>query len=156
MTPVSVRYGFATNSSSLHSLVHGAPSWAGLTKDEIVEQFNPSYAENEYGWSKEEYSSLDDVVMYCLLNHFSRLYSQASKPFIEEGDFYAKYTPQSHEFIVLSMILEDSTKNLLLKAGKYFTDGYIDHQSITGSGNEEEFWNDVYGITEIETGNDNN
>lgn len=146
MKVVSVRHGFATNSSSSHSVVTGTPSWGGLTKQEIADYCDFSYAETEYGWAQETFSDMNDIVMYGLLN-FIRLGYHVG--------YNEKFSESQFEFAVLSRCFSNELTTLLLKAGEKFCDGYIDHQSLFGNGTEEEFWEYVYSTVSVETDNDN-
>ena len=97
-TVTSVRHGFATNSSSSHSVVTGTPSWGKKSKQEIVDMFNPT--EYTYG----EIETLDEIVTMA--------YSCALAPYFYSTDYKVE---SQLEFDILRSVYSDELKQLLLK-----------------------------------------
>ncbi len=139
MKIVSIRQGFATNSSSMHSVVRYGNSWNSKTKQEIAELYETSIygGETEFGWSYDTFSDLGSIINYALLLFIQR-YGESIKP-----DEY------SHE---LQTIINAALINNVFS-------GYIDHQSIEDydcvGTSEEKFWQFVHEVGKIVTDNDN-
>lgn len=130
----SVRLGFATNSSSAHSVVFGG-SFGGWSKQEIAEKYS-GYGQDEFGWEFDEYSDLDSLVNYGLL-------------------LFDIYNLEN---------VSEELQTILDKAKAASVEGYIDHQSMpyesydyddfNGTA-EENFWKFISEVSEVSTGNDN-
>lgn len=148
MKITSVRHGFATNSSSSHSVVHGIPNWSGLTKREIADNYNPKIGTTEFGWEFETHDDFNSIVTYAIMANLVFDYS-----FVPYGE---TFNTSKWEFEILSRGYSEELTDILLKHGEYLiNEAYVDHQSFLGGGTEDSVWDFIYGVTSVETGNDN-
>lgn len=146
MKVTSVRYGFATNSSSSHSVIHGGPEWASMTNEEIADKYNPMEGNLEFGWEFDEYDDFNSIVTYAILAHVNLNFYT---------DYYQKLDRTQFEFNVLSLGFSETLTRMILDNAKIFMDdAYVDHQSFIG-GTEEDVWTFIRSVIEVHTGNDN-
>lgn len=143
MKVTSVRYGFATNSSSSHSVITGVPSWAKKTKEQIAEEFNP------VRYDYDEISSLDDVVsaaLVCTLSPY--FYSQHNFETQSQLEFITMTSAFSEEIkkIVLKFDHADFKNNFFNLDLEWEPKNY-DYDDADPKVMEENFWNFVYSIT---------
>lgn len=161
----SLRLGFATNSSSSHSVVLTDAFQPARTQEEVASNYRGN-GETEFGWGYETHSDLDSIVNYGVLLYI------AYQPFVEElqascetgsiGEGWLKrttYDQQLWEEGVNSLLISEPTKTILKQHGPEF-DGYIDHQShephegAVGDW-EKDFWDFVTRCLELVIDNDN-
>jgi hypothetical protein len=155
MKTVSIRFGFATNSSSYHSLVQGTPTWSNLSRQEIIEKYlanqNPSFRP-AYGEGMEDISEMDDIVTYAL-------YSLV----LEDLDSYAYYgrdhNISEYEFELLTKGFSSDIIELVRKLEPYFSEVYVSDDTSSAyrfadkfKSKEEAFWNFIYGVSCITEG----
>lgn len=172
MKLLSVRHGFATNSSSSHSVVYGSTR----ERSEVVDGYSGG-GNSEFGWAWEEFTGLDSLVNYGLLNfvlksvyrdgetvatNFGRVYESAkvAQPFVSDR---WRANPQFDLDVwkhnLGNIGLQPETLALLVKVDPIlFHRGYIDHQSLfSGEGAtwEDRLWNYLTTVAIVRTGNDN-
>lgn len=160
----SIRFGFATNSSSSHSVVLSGTPWLSDYQD-LAEQYTAE-GQLQFGWEEDYYDDLDSIINYAFYLYLDRW------EYIEKLRFKAAEKPPSNpydpphyssdlwEAAVSNSTLLPATKLVLTKLGPA-ADGYIDHQSIEDffpdlGTPEEKFWAFVQTCASIVTGNDNN
>ena len=147
MKVVQVRHGFATNSSSSHSVVSGTPSWGNLSKQEIVDKFKSDVTDRSF--DSGTFTSFDDIVL-CGLNAIV----------YQDEDIFPYQYNQSHveyDFKVSQSGLSEQLQELLVKAGENCFKGSVPEgdeiYSMYHNSNkttEENFWDFVYNVTAIE------
>lgn len=152
---VSVRAGFATNSSSVHSLIKCDAEWHTWPKEKIVKKYlqhETSSGETEFGWYKNEYSDMCSIINYAIMTVLKKEECNPTTESYEQVNVYGSE--------MLNRIINhfDSTYNNNHLA-------YVDHgtEHIYGSGlknigkdnPEKLFWEFVKKIGMIRTWNDN-
>jgi hypothetical protein len=147
MKLVSARFGFATNSSSSHSVVYNYSPVRSF--DDVVAQY--AGGETEFGWQEETYSDISSIVNYAALLIF--------------GDYVRQKDDERAEMILDDLIdheIDGEVAELLRKVRCSCRGwAYIDHQSAYMPFDSlptlgERFKAFVMEVTSIETGNDNN
>jgi hypothetical protein len=137
MKVTSIRRGFATNSSSVHSIVLGGNSYAHMSREEMAEIYDPNSGHDEFGWSDQDYSGLDSMINYFIFGWGLHVgdpsgYSEEFKKIIEKAKTHSEHN----------------------KWGCYVDHG-SEHLSIEFGSSEEGFWRFVESVSYIEGGNDN-
>jgi hypothetical protein len=157
----SIRFGFATNSSSSHSVVLSDK----MVRDpyEALKNYTNS-GEDEFGWNVETFSHPDSIINYAFLlfSGNTTLISDLIAAAKLKGE-NINYSPELWKEVVEASELPDWLKAwLLLKTPSGWHGlGYIDHQSnywpqeLSGMKNEEAFLQFIGTCLSITTGNDN-
>ena len=169
----SIRYGFATNSSSSHSVVlYHKP--ARRIEDVLEELKVPGTGKTEFGWEEELSTDVKSIlnygIIFYLLPHapFNSLVESARKPakhplygykisIVDRAELH-----KALELLVRRRKIRPETQRVVV-AFPWEQSYYIDHQSgprearhdVTGKTPEQRFWDFVTRCLSIQTDNDN-
>jgi len=147
MKIVSMKFGWSNNSSSSHSIITGLNSWKNLTKDEIVDKFNPnghmSYGEGAC------IDNMDDIVAYALYSYI-----------LDNFDYnhWDKTINGPHiELQALSRGYSEPLIKLIMKVIPYLVDIYVSDDNGAADQmaesnkmkDEDAFWFFVYNVAEV-------
>lgn len=145
----SIRYGFATNSSSSHSIITGVPSWKNKSKQEIVDMVD--FTEEEYITFGEGavIDELQDIILYALYAFIIEPNTTYSNRFetVEKFEFFCLSKGFSDEFNQFVLKLNDKVLNSLIVSDDNDSTG--DYKENVGLDGEDVFWHFVYNVSYI-------
>lgn len=155
MQITSARVGFATNSSSSHSVIFGSAPYASLSKEEIAEKY-VGVGHRQFGWDHESYTDLESIINYAIILFFNGLTGGYGESKITEGDVDAalENCGASNDAPLREILVKFTT------TGGW---AYIDHESMGHPFDYREvkdlstadlFWKFIYEIAEVITDGD--
>lgn len=146
----SIRYGFATNSSSSHSIITGVPSWKNKSKQEIVDMVD--FTDYDYISFGEcaEIDEVKDIMLYALYAFIVDPNTSYNNRFetVEKFEFFCLSKGFSDEFNQFILKLNDKILSSLIVSDDNNSAG--DYKENIGLEGEDVFWHFVYNVSYIE------